>query len=68
MYTTRQDAEAMISQAIEAGGEVTDASNDYDLDAIFDENFEFSIELQQFVQTTSDTEFWASVERHTVEG
>lgn len=61
MYTTRNEAEAMITEAL---GEHAD---NHDIDAILDENFEYSTELQQFVQTTSTDEFWASVEHHATE-
>lgn len=64
MYTTRTDAEQhAIIDPIEAG-DVQDARAEYDIDAIFDEVFEYSTDLQAFVQVTDVEGFWAAVERH----
>lgn len=60
MYTTRQDAEAMITQTIEAGG-AADAT-DYNIDQIFETCFEYSADLQAFVQTVDTDSFWDAVE------
>jgi len=60
MYTTRQDAEAMITQTIEAGGS-SDAT-DYNIDQIFDTCFEYSTDLQAFVQTVDTDGFWDAVQ------
>ena len=64
MYTTANEAKTMIETVIESGDAT---ANEFDIDAIFDENFEYSEELQKYVQTTSTNEFWTSVERHAHE-
>lgn len=59
MFTTADDAKAYIATAIEAG----DASREeFDIDAIFDAAFEYSTELQMFVQTVDEDGFWAAVQ------
>lgn len=64
MYTTRTDVEQhQIIAPIEAGND-SDARADFDIDAIFDECFEYSAELQAFVQIVDADGFWASVERN----
>lgn len=62
-FTTRTEAIASITDTIEAGGAVTDASAEYDLDAIADElvTLHFSIDADE------DT-FWATVEAHELTG
>ena len=43
-----------------------DTAGDYDLDAIFDECYEYSAEYGGFVSTCDDDEFWAAVQRADV--
>ena len=43
-----------------------DTAADYDLDAIFDECYEYSAEYGGFVQTCDDEAFWAAVQRADV--
>ena len=60
MYTTRKDAEAAVIEAIENG----DANaEDFDIAGIAGEAYEYSPELQQFVQVVDTEGFWAIVER-----
>ncbi|MGP4991759.1 hypothetical protein [Glutamicibacter ardleyensis] len=64
MYTTAAEAYAMIIATLEASEAVTDAENEFDIDAIFEENFEYSSDLQSFVAITNADEYWVSIERH----
>lgn len=65
MYTTRADAEQAAIDAIEAAGSpVEDAHAEYDIGTIADEVYEYSTDLQAFVQVTDTEGFWASVERN----
>lgn len=65
MYTTRAEAEQAVIDAIEAAGSpVKDARREYDIDAIVEETYEYSAELEQFVQVTDTEGFWAAVEKH----
>ncbi|MGQ7788909.1 hypothetical protein [Nesterenkonia sp. K-15-9-6] len=68
MHATRADVITHITQAIEAAGSpVDDAAAEYDLDGIADATFEYSAELQGFVQTVDTEGFWAAVEAHATE-
>lgn len=63
MHTTRGDVIAHIAQTIEAAGSpVQDAAAEYDLDQIADTAYEYSADLQAFVQIVDTEEFWAAVE------
>lgn len=65
MYTTRAEAEQATIDAIEAAGSpVEDARAEFDIDAIVAEVYEYSAELQRFVQLTDTEGFWTAVERH----
>lgn len=59
VYTTKRDA--IEQNVMPALG--TDA-HDYDMDAIFDEAFEYDSERCGFVQTVTVEEFWAIVAKH----
>lgn len=61
MYTTRHDAEAMITTAIE-NGDVDNARAEFDIEAIFEATCEYSPDLQAFVQTVDAEGFWSAVE------
>lgn len=50
----------MIIDAIESGGNAK--IGEFDLDKIVERNFEYSTELQAFVQLTSTDEFWSTAE------
>ena len=60
-YVTRDGAESYVMGIIESG----DASADeFNIDAIVDDCFEYDTDLHQFVLTADTDEFWASVERN----
>lgn len=71
-FTTADYAKNSIRMAIEGGG-AADA-DDYDVDAIFDEAYEYQVDTDDqgrellntagFVQVVSVEEFWEIVERH----
>ncbi|WP_285120466.1 hypothetical protein [Propionibacterium freudenreichii] len=73
-FSTRGEAIASITDAIEAGGAVTDAADEYDLDAIADELVTLHSEetpdgatiassVHFSIDADEDT-FWATVEAH----
>lgn len=65
MHTTRTDAEQDVIAAIESpGSDVEDARAEFDIDSIVDEVYEYSADLQAFVQTADTDEFWDAVMRH----
>lgn len=53
-----------VVDAIEAAGLIVSASDDYDVEAIADEIFEYDAQSGQFVRFGSSGDFWAAVERH----
>lgn len=53
MYATKKDA--VGQEIIPALGEYVD---DFDIDKIFDRAFEYSADLQAFVQTVDTEGFW----------
>lgn len=59
MYTTKEDAAEMVGQAIDAG---TASREDYDIDRITDQCFEYSPEMGGYVQVVDEPGFWAAVE------
>lgn len=60
-YATRDGADAYVTGVIEAG----DASADeFNVDAVVDDCFEFDADLQQFILTADTDAFWSSVERN----
>ena len=71
-HTTADDAKNAIRVAIEGGG-AADA-DDYDIDAIFDEAYEYEVDTNDqgqellntagFVQVVTVDEFWEIVGRH----
>ncbi|MCT2983689.1 hypothetical protein [Propionibacterium freudenreichii] len=73
-FATRSEAIASITDAIEAGGAVTDAATEYDLDAIADELVALHSEetpegatIASSVHFSIDADedaFWATVEAH----
>lgn len=58
-FTTKTDALDRI--ILPALGEWAE---DHDVDAIFDEAFEFDTAAQAFYQSATEEEFWEIVERH----
>ncbi|MCT2978271.1 hypothetical protein [Propionibacterium freudenreichii] len=77
-FTTLGEAIASITDAIEAGGAVTDARTEYDLDAIADElitehadetpeGATIASSLHFAIDADEDT-FWATVEAHELTG
>lgn len=60
-YATRDGADSYVTGVIEAG----DASADeFNVDAIVGDCFEFDADLQQFILTADTDAFWSSVERN----
>ncbi|MDK9352348.1 hypothetical protein ACWPM6_11670 (plasmid) [Propionibacterium freudenreichii] len=77
-FSTRSEAIASIEDAIEAGGAVTDARDEFDIDAIADELVTLHSEetpegatiassLRFAIDADEDT-FWATVEAHELTG
>ena len=60
-YTTRDDAIAYVVEIIENGQALAD---EFDLDAIIDDCFEFDADAQEFILTADHDEFWESVQRN----
>jgi len=58
MYTTDQEAKAMITQAIESGAATAD---EYDIDQIFDAVFEYDGKV--YSQVVDQETVWLEVER-----
>jgi hypothetical protein len=63
-YTTADDAKDSIIAAIEAGDATRD---DFDIDAIFETVFDYSADLQAFVQVVDVDGFWAAVAEAAIE-
>lgn len=71
-FTTADDAKNAIRVAIEGSGAAS--ADDYDIDAIFDEAYEYEVDTNEkgqellntagFKQVVDVDEFWAIVERH----
>ncbi|MFK5160516.1 hypothetical protein ACI3QN_09015 [Propionibacterium freudenreichii] len=77
-FSTRSEAIASITDAIEAGGAVTDASAEFDIDAIADElvtehadetpeGATIASSINFFIDADEDT-FWATVAAHELTG
>ena len=64
IYTTKQDILNEITDAIESGGAAT--ADEFDLDQIVDDCFEYVPAKQGFVQITTTEEFWESVEANAL--
>lgn len=62
---THEDKQSVMDEIV-AAIEATDVARaeEYDLDAIFDETYEWVPDLRRFVSIADPEEFWASVERH----
>ncbi len=61
-YTTRDEFEGEVIAAIEHGGSAT--ADEFNIDAIVDDNLTWDDNAQAYHQHTSTAEFWQSVERH----
>jgi len=59
VFTTKNEVIEEIATAIEAGGAAK--RDEYDLEQIADATFEYSAEVQAFVQILDGAEFWDAV-------
>lgn len=75
-FTTGQDATEDIIQAIEAGGTDVASASEFDLEAIFDDVFEYRVDSDEagnqlantagFEQIVDDQGFWEAIMRHAL--